>query len=167
MTPSRLFTDTRSNPTLDLLTDAIIRREGEGAVCSTYLSESSSTPTETPTLSEELPPSTRIAPFRAAAPVLIVRAAPPTLPTRRALEGNGPGGLPLEAAGNSPNANAEESAALQAAAPLWPLVASFAIGASAAAFAGAASDRWCLELAIVACMVAGTLTLWAAVWPPR
>jgi hypothetical protein len=164
-------TDSRSNPTLDCHTDAIILREGAGAVCSTYLDGSPSSPSvtrtpttasesisvATPTDAEPSPFIVRRSAFRAA-PQFIVHAGPATARAR---------GRAAAAAGGARRAAAAppEIRIRARSLPTWTVFAGFALGASVAAPAVIVLERG-VAFAVLACVVAGVVTLFSGLTPP-
>jgi hypothetical protein len=160
-----------SGPTLDLHTDAIILREGPGAVCSTYLRGSSTCPTvtptptptptsigssvATPTSSERSPFLVRKTAFRAAPPIITVGPSPAMqrVQIREAAAKTG------QAVGAAEIARPERGLRAQAEASLpWPVLAALAIGAGMAFAAQLIGDR-AGELAAFVAIMAGLRTL--------
>lgn len=154
--------ETRSEPTLECHTDAIILRDGAGAVCSTYLRGSSSGPSAppsatslslslgTPTTASEPPPfAVRRSAFPAAEVAIVVGVGPATQRVKaraRALERT------------YRRAGAVAPSSLTRGASAVAYASAFALGAATAASVGHVADR-ALEIASFACMVAGAVTL--------
>ena len=160
-----------SSPTLDCFTGAIVRREGAGAVGSSYLRDSASSPSAVPgspsissatSLSEatsigDPPPYfARKSPLRS--PVFVIRAAPAMrgravehLRSRRQREAV-PGPL-----------------AIRAKSLRWKLFGAFAVGAALSTLAGLVSDVGSFAVVAFAAAVAGAATLeaWQASCRPR
>jgi hypothetical protein len=166
-------TDSRSNPTLDCHTDAIILREGAGAVCSTYLDGSPSSPSvtrtpttasesisvATPTDAEPSPFIVRRSAFRAA-PQFIVHAGPATARARGRAAGAAAAGGARRAAAAAPEIRIRARSL-----PTWTVFAGFALGASVAAPAVIVLERG-VAFAVLACVVAGVVTLFSGLTPP-
>jgi hypothetical protein len=162
-----------SGPTLDLHTDAIILREGRGAVASTAPRGGSSppsvtsTPTSTPTPTSTAgatPTPTESAPspffvrktvFRAAPRILTVGPGPATIRARALVEA----GAAARATGMSSEGRRRcERPARTPAQVSWTFFAAFALGAASAALMPTIADRG-IELAIMATVIAGAQAL--------
>lgn len=182
MAASARSVGTCSSPTLDLHTDAIILREGAGAVASTHLHGSSSgptgrlpsvvsstdaptfTPTPTPSAGSASQVTSTIATgpppcavprqvFRAAPRVVVVGVGPATERARlRALAAQPPPRAAAHVVRSEPAARA------RAPSTTWVPVAAFALGSALVALLG---DR-ALEIAALAATTAGAMTLAAA-----
>ncbi|MDB5215762.1 MAG: hypothetical protein JWO86_3689 [Myxococcaceae bacterium] len=162
-----------SGPTLDLHTDAIILREGPGAVCSTYLRGSSTCPTvtptptptsigssvATPTSSERSPFLVRKTAFRAAPAIITVGPSPAMqrvqIREAAAKTGRAVGAAEIAPPGTGLRAQAEASLP-------WPVLAALAIGAGMAFAAQVIGDR-AGELAAFVAVLAGLRTLAAGI----
>lgn len=177
MPPSSPSVDSRSNPTLDCMTDALLLREGHGLGDAGYVRGSSSWVTATATsagapaklgsstsLSAAPPvePGERDAhPATAPAPAIVVRPGPATARARSAMQLRA-----LDAQLRDLRIERQrtaESAAARRRASWWIPPGAFAVGAAAAAFSGVAGARVGLEVAIFACLFAGFLTLGIAI----
>ena len=152
-----------SGPTLDLHTDAIILREGPGAVCSSYLRGSSSslgvtssTSGVTPTAAEPSPFVVRKSAFRAAPPLITVRPSPAMERVRARARAKEQDDLRAVAAARQRRRRRQD--AEHGAAPPWSLFAAFALGAAVVATAEMVVDRG-VELAALAAVVAGLRVL--------
>lgn len=180
--------DTRSEPTLGCFTDAILLREGPGAVASTYVRGSSLPPappiaplppvpplpplplssgtlTPTPTSSSEPAPFlTRGSAFPAAHPVVIVRADPRPAPMASQARSSTVG---ARAAGRCGRSRAGRSGAGALAKRWgrrlpWTAFAGFALGASLACLTGIFTAAGSVGLAAGASLLAGSVTLYVA-----
>ncbi len=171
-----------SSPTVDLHTDAIILREGPGAVCSSYVRESSSSLavaapssrgtapsvyTPTPTASEPSPFMVRRTAFRAAPAVITVRPSPATERVRAREEAKARETARVKAGGRGRRVGETERGRGRARSTArstervpawWMLVALFALGAVASALVQIATEKGG-ELAVLAAVVAGVVTL--------
>jgi hypothetical protein len=151
-----------SIPTLGCFTDAIILREGAGAVGSTYLRDSASVPASsstsppslaTPTSLSGLPPYTVHRPARKA-PRYVIQAGPLPLP------------LPLSRSTRTarPSKKRRPPAKTTRTPPkvhagAWPVVSALAVGAAVAALLGVLSASASGVFAILACVLAGAITM--------
>jgi hypothetical protein len=176
--------DTLSNPTLDVQTDAIILREGAGAVASTYLRGTSScpppsVPDATPGATTEPNPTATPTPTPTPTPTSSSGAATPTTATEpppfgvrkqafRAapiVVGVGPATerarLRALAAAAPPRPRAPMVRAHRAGrahSPSWTVLAAFALGTATVAVASLFADHG-LEIAACTSTLAGMMTL--------
>ena len=144
MTTSTGRGDSRSGATLSCLTGAIARREGAGAVGSTFAREWDSEPAPPPPTS---PPASS----RGAAGVQPAPCSPAALPVLLPA-------LAIARRSRSRHANAR----MGAPSLPWSPVGAFALGATLAAVAGEVLERGALEVAALASAVAAGITLAAA-----
>jgi hypothetical protein len=168
MPPSVPSVEARSSQTLDCFTDAILLREGRGAVGATYVRGTSSTTAAvsshpvssslaTPMSGAGPPPFARVSAFPAAAPVIVVRTGRATERAQRVRELRALDAQ-LEAV-RAERSQLADRVARYASTLGWALPAAFAIGASCAALSGLAAGRASFEVAIGACLVAGLVVL--------
>jgi hypothetical protein len=153
-----LAPDSRSSPTLDCHTDAIIRREGADAVCSTHLRESSSLTSvsmalATPTNPERSPFTVRKSTFPVGARILVRPSA--AAERARAREA-----VAIAAVAARRSAAPAPAPIHARSLPTWSVCAAFALGATVAVSASVMHERGVVT-AVVACVVAGIVTMFS------